>query len=156
MRNFGEWARGVPNETRINQRRPTGNKMRPASKEPRGHSCNGIRNLKARVMHSPQRALTSKTSKARPGLRAGSAENDSSSSVRRFRSVPHWRVVVVVHLSITRPVVPIPATRLAILGRATQLVGRKVCSITPEASVVFQCRPRQRIVILANPKKAAE
>src|ERR1700730_3930620 len=73
------------------------------------------------------------------------------------RSVPIGsRPIVVIDFLAARTVRPIPALMLAVPGRPFELLLGDIDFIAVEPWVVGQYRPRQRIVIFADPHEAAE
>ena len=72
------------------------------------------------------------------------------------RSVPKRGVVVAVHALIVGPVGPVPVRRAGVLWGALQLVLGYADAIAAEPCVVFEVRPRHRVIVLAHPEKSAE
>jgi hypothetical protein len=73
-----------------------------------------------------------------------------------YTSVPERSVIVVVDLAVAGAIVPVPLAIAAVLGRTLQPISSEAGAVAAETCVVFQRRPRQRIVILADAEKSAE
>src|SRR4029077_14336630 len=70
--------------------------------------------------------------------------------------VPKRRLIVIVNAAIPGAIGPIPVGVPVVLWRALELIFGHANAVAAEPGVVFQIRPRHRVVVLAHAKESAK